>query len=77
VRIHAGQLHSTRQQVIRIDYEGEPLSDSEVRESLRERVLKAAHSADAIIVSDYNYGVADAEWPRSPVTRLPHERFQS
>jgi rfaE bifunctional protein kinase chain/domain len=61
VRIHAGQLHSTRQQVIRIDYEGEPLNDSEVRESLRERVLKAAHSADAIIVSDYNYGVANAE----------------
>jgi rfaE bifunctional protein kinase chain/domain len=61
VRIHAGQLHSTRQQVIRIDYEGEPLSDSELRESLRERVLKEAHTADAIIVSDYNYSVADAE----------------
>jgi len=61
VRIHAGQLHSTRQQVIRIDYEGEPLSDSELRESLRERVLREAHTADAIIISDYNYGVADAE----------------
>jgi rfaE bifunctional protein kinase chain/domain len=61
VRIHAGQLHSTRQQVIRIDYEGEPLNDSELRERLRERVLKEAHSADAIVISDYNYGVADAE----------------
>jgi rfaE bifunctional protein kinase chain/domain len=61
VRIHAGQLHSTRQQVIRIDYEGAPLSDSELRERLRERVLKEAHTADAIVVSDYNYGVAGAE----------------
>src|SRR5437762_7730218 len=32
VRILAGQLHSTRQQVIRIDYDGEPLNDAEVRE---------------------------------------------
>jgi rfaE bifunctional protein kinase chain/domain len=32
-----------------------------VRERLRERVLEQAQSADAVIVSDYNYGVADAE----------------
>lgn len=61
VRILAGQLHSTRQQVIRIDYEGEPLNDPEVRERLRELVLEKAQSADAVIISDYNYGVADAE----------------
>src|SRR3977135_1490462 len=36
VRILAGQLHSTRQQVIRIDYDGEPLNDAELRERLRE-----------------------------------------
>ena len=61
VRILAGQLHSTRQQVIRIDYEGQPLTDVAVREKLREAVLEHAQSADAVIVSDYNYGVADAE----------------
>ena len=61
VRILAGQLHSTRQQVIRIDYVGEPLSDTTVREKLREHVLEQAHTADAIIVSDYNYGVAGGE----------------
>ena len=61
VRILAGQLHSTRQQVIRIDYEGEPLNDPELRSRLRERVLEQAQKADAVIVSDYNYGVADAE----------------
>ncbi len=61
VRILAGQLHSTRQQVIRIDYEGERLTDASVREKLRETVLEQAQSVDAVIVSDYNYGVADAE----------------
>lgn len=61
VRILAGQLHSTRQQVIRIDYEGEPLNDPELCARLRERVLKQAQTADAVIISDYNYGVADAD----------------
>jgi len=61
VRILAGQLHSTRQQVIRIDYEGEPLTDASVREKLRETVLENAQSVDAVIVSDYNYDVADAD----------------
>lgn len=61
VRILAGQLNSTRQQVIRIDYEGEPLDDSELRGRLRERLCEQAQSSDAVIISDYNYGVADAE----------------
>lgn len=61
VRILAGQLHSTRQQVIRIDYLGDPLTDTAVREKLREVVLEQAHAVDAVIVSDYNYGVADSE----------------
>lgn len=61
VRILAGQLHSTRQQVIRIDYDSDQLADSSVREKLREAVLEQAKNVDAIIVSDYNYGVADAE----------------
>jgi rfaE bifunctional protein kinase chain/domain len=59
-RILAGHLHSTRQQVIRIDYEGAPLNDAAVRESLRERVLEQAQTADAVIMSDYGYGVAGA-----------------
>jgi rfaE bifunctional protein kinase chain/domain len=61
MRILAGQLHSTRQQVIRIDYEGKPLDDAELRARLRERVLEQAQTADAVVISDYNYGVADAE----------------
>jgi rfaE bifunctional protein kinase chain/domain len=61
VRILAGQLHSTRQQVIRIDYEGEPLSDPEVRSRLHESVRQQTKTADAVIISDYSYGVADVD----------------
>jgi D-glycero-beta-D-manno-heptose-7-phosphate kinase len=61
VRILAGQLHSARQQVIRVDYEGAPLSDESLRRELRARMRAEAAQADALIISDYNYGVADAE----------------
>jgi rfaE bifunctional protein kinase chain/domain len=61
VRILAGQSHSTRQQVIRIDYESEPLTDPELRARLRDNVMAEMDKADAVILSDYNYGVADSE----------------
>jgi rfaE bifunctional protein kinase chain/domain len=61
VRVLAGQIHSTRQQVIRIDYEGQPLADATLREQLRSRMREEVASADAVIISDYNYGLADAE----------------
>jgi len=61
VRILAGQLHSTRQQVIRIDYDTEQLNEPDLRKNLREQVLQQIRSATAVIVSDYNYGVADTE----------------
>ena len=61
VRILAGQLHSTRQQVIRIDYEGQTLEDAELRARLRDSALEHTQAADAVIISDYNYGVADAD----------------
>jgi rfaE bifunctional protein kinase chain/domain len=61
VRVLAGQIHSTRQQVIRIDYEGQPLADEELRAQLRSRMRAEVESADAVIISDYNYGLADAE----------------
>ncbi len=64
VRVLAGHLHSTRQQVIRIDYDGGLLSETDLREGLRERVLEQAQSAEAVIISDYGYGVADAEMAR-------------
>jgi len=59
VRILAGQAHSTRQQVIRIDYEDQALSDSSTRQAVNEALEKAVRDADAVIISDYNYGVVD------------------
>jgi rfaE bifunctional protein kinase chain/domain len=59
VRVLAGQIHSTRQQVIRIDYDSEPELGAELKEMLRADAQKAVAVADAVIISDYNYGVAD------------------
>lgn len=61
VRILAGQSHSPRQQVIRVDYESEPLRDESVRAELRAQLREEAATADAVIISDYNYGVADVQ----------------
>jgi rfaE bifunctional protein kinase chain/domain len=59
VRVLAGQIHSTRQQVIRIDYDNEPELGAELVDKLRADVRNAVAVADAVIISDYNYGVAD------------------
>lgn len=61
VRVLAGQAHSTRQQVIRVDYEDERPVDDSLRAELRERLRDEASDASAVIISDYNYGVADEE----------------
>ena len=60
VRILAGQSHSNRQQVIRIDYEGATLGSDQPRDSILAALKKALSSADAVVISDYNYGVVDA-----------------
>ena len=59
VRVLAGQTHSTRQQVIRIDYESGSPIDGEERERLMQRMREAIETADAVIISDYNCGVVD------------------
>jgi D-glycero-beta-D-manno-heptose-7-phosphate kinase len=59
VRVLAGQTHSTRQQVLRVDYESAALEDAEVHEQLRQLLRESSEDAAAIIISDYNYGVSD------------------
>jgi rfaE bifunctional protein kinase chain/domain len=61
VRVLAGQVHSTRQQVIRIDYESEPALSSDERTRLEQHLREELDPADAVIISDYNYGVVDAQ----------------
>ena len=59
VRILAGQAHSSRQQVIRIDYEDEPLTDSGLRSLLLDHLQRELMDVDAVVISDYNYGLVD------------------
>ena len=59
MRILAGQTHSSRQQVIRIDYEGADQVSVEYRAKLREHLARQLEQADAVIISDYNYGTVD------------------
>lgn len=61
VRVLAGQHYAPRQQVIRIDYENQEAINGELQFKLKENLISAARTADAIIISDYNYGVANAE----------------
>jgi rfaE bifunctional protein kinase chain/domain len=59
VRVLAGQIHSTRQQVIRIDYEHDNELSSGLRHELRVALQKQIADANAVIISDYNYGAAE------------------
>lgn len=60
IRVLAGQHYAPRQQVIRIDYENR----GKIRRELHERLLKdldgVVGDIDAIIISDYNYGVVNS-----------------
>lgn len=60
VRVLAGQHYAARQQVIRIDYENKSEIDKELQTRLKENLIAASKNADALIISDYNYGAADA-----------------
>ena len=61
VRILAGHSHSSKQQVIRIDYEGASLNDDGVRTALLNKLQQAISKVNAVVISDYNYGVVDGQ----------------
>lgn len=61
VRVLAGHVHSTRQQVIRVDYENECATSAETSALIAAHLRDSLKESDAVIVSDYNYGVADRE----------------
>jgi rfaE bifunctional protein kinase chain/domain len=61
VRILAGQAHSMRQQVIRVDYESDSLSNAQIQTEITARLSEALPRTETVIVSDYNYGVAGEE----------------
>jgi D-glycero-beta-D-manno-heptose-7-phosphate kinase len=62
VRFLGGLAHSPRQQVVRVDYENDALSTEAAEAVSREtasRLRAACAGAEALVVSDYNYGVAE------------------
>ena len=61
VRILAGHAHANKQQVIRVDYEDAPLNDPAIRERLGNSLKSSLSRADAVIISDYNYGLVDKQ----------------
>ncbi len=58
IRIFAGQPHAPRQQVIRIDYENENQLAAEIEAEMIRSFPRALGNADAVVISDYNYGAA-------------------
>lgn len=61
VRVLGGQTYAARKQVIRIDYEDEVPAAAEARDEIIRLAIEAAETADAVVVSDYNYGIATDE----------------
>lgn len=59
VRVLAGQHYAPRQQVIRIDHEPHGEIPAEIRHQLARNVEATLSKCDAVIVSDYGYGVVD------------------
>jgi rfaE bifunctional protein kinase chain/domain len=56
-RIMAGGYHATRQQVVRVDREPAPGLDPATEETLIKRIAVLGATADAILLSDYGYGL--------------------
>lgn len=61
LRVLAGQHYAARQQVIRIDYEDDTGLDAATIKKLESSALGCLGEVDAVIISDYGYGVADTE----------------
>lgn len=60
-RILAGDTHTSKQQVIRVDREMDGSLSAACRASLMEKLRKIAPAVDAVIMSDYEYGLIDRE----------------
>jgi rfaE bifunctional protein kinase chain/domain len=56
MRILASAVHSQRQQIVRLDYGG-PVEDQKARIPVENKLKAALRNADALLVSDYGYGL--------------------
>jgi len=64
-RILAGGVHSAKQQVVRIDRAGSPVTPA-VQRHVEAALARAIRRADAVIISDYGYGaITPGVWRRA------------
>jgi rfaE bifunctional protein kinase chain/domain len=56
-RILAGGVHSAKQQVVRIDRASQPVVTDADRRSIESHLSRAAAKCDALLVSDYGFGL--------------------
>ncbi|HUS19649.1 MAG TPA: PfkB family carbohydrate kinase [Terriglobales bacterium] len=68
-RILAGQTHSARQQVVRIDREPDRALDAKTLRSLQVAARQYARAADGFLISDYGYGAASPQMVQTLRTR--------
>jgi rfaE bifunctional protein kinase chain/domain len=61
MRILAGAVHSQRQQIVRLD-SGSGLRDEKVASSIYRKLQLALSRADALLVSDYGYGLVTPQF---------------
>ncbi len=61
MRILAAEARRSLQQVLRIDREPSEPAPQDVREQLAEKMRRIGHEVDAVLVSDYEYGVVGHE----------------
>ena len=60
MRILAGAVHSQRQQIVRLD-SGCPIEDDKIRTTVKRKLKLAVRDADALLISDYGYGLITPE----------------
>jgi rfaE bifunctional protein kinase chain/domain len=68
-RILAGGPHSTKQQVVRIDRRTRVPADPKLRRRLNEAIKELLPATDAVMVSDYDYGLVTKELGNSLARR--------
>ena len=68
-RILAGGVHSTKQQVVRIDRDSHVNSAGGFRRELQRAIAELLPRADVVMASDYGYGLFTPEMARSLATR--------
>ena len=72
-RILAGGIHSARQQVVRIDRDGPPVTPG-ARDALAGAVAEAVAGCDAVVVSDYGTGLITPGFVADLKRRLPRRK---